>query len=169
MKGRLAALMTATLLGVASFSSAQAQPMPGGGWWGRGMMGGWMRGGWARHHEAMMNGVPAPYASTANPLPATEDTLRHGAEIYAQNCVTCHGENGHGDGPAAADLSPPPADLAWLAAMPMAQWDAYMNWTVSEGGAPFGSAMPAFKETLSQDEIWAVISYVQNQLPSEAR
>jgi hypothetical protein len=41
----------------------------------------------------------------------------------------------------------------------MAQWDPFMYWTVAEGGAQFGSAMPAFKDALSKDDIWAVIAY----------
>jgi mono/diheme cytochrome c family protein len=131
------------------------------------MKGGWTTGGWARHHYAMMGGVPEPYRSTKNPLLKTEATFSRGAAIYHQNCASCHGDSGHGDGPAGLLLSPPPADLAWLAAMPMSQWDSYMNWTVSEGGVPFGTAMPAFKGALSREEIWAVIGYVQNQLPND--
>jgi len=55
-------------------------------------------------------------------------------------------------------LSPPPANLAFLAQMPMVQWDPLMYWTIAEGGAQFGSAMPLFKSTLSKDDIWAVIA-----------
>ena len=43
-----------------------------------------------------------------------------------------------------------------------------MYWTVAEGGAQFGSAMPAFKGTLSKDDIWAVVAYVQARLPQTA-
>jgi mono/diheme cytochrome c family protein len=42
-----------------------------------------------------------------------------------------------------------------------------MNWTISEGGPPFGTAMPAFKDTLSRDNLWAVIAYIQSELPAE--
>ena len=31
--------------------------------------------------------------------------------LFLRYCAECHGETGHGDGPAAADLQPPPADL----------------------------------------------------------
>jgi len=30
-------------------------------------------------------------------------------------CSACHGMTGHGDGPAAPALRPPPADLTWIA------------------------------------------------------
>ena len=160
------ALALALLAGFAALCTAATQPREDG-WWMHGRHGGWMMGGWARHHYAMMDGVPSPYTATSNPLPRTQATLDRGKRVYRQNCASCHGDSGHGDGPAAATLTPPPADLAWLAAMPMSQWDAYMNWTVSEGGAPFGTAMPAFKDALSRDEIWSVIAYVQNELPGD--
>jgi mono/diheme cytochrome c family protein len=44
--------------------------------------------------------------------------------------------------------------------MPMAS-DSYLFWTISEGGAPVGSAMPPFKQTLTDDEIWKIITYVR--------
>jgi mono/diheme cytochrome c family protein len=136
----------------------------------RGMMGGMggMTGSMPRHREAMVSGVPAPYEGTANPLPRTRETLDRGATIYVENCASCHGPTGRGDGEAARDLSPPPADLAWLSRMPMVRWDPFMYWAVAEGGALFGTAMPAFKDTLSGDEIWAVIAYIQARLPQSA-
>ena len=39
-----------------------------------------------------------------------------GAALYRQNCVSCHGTDGAGDGPMAADLALPPADLRGLTA-----------------------------------------------------
>jgi mono/diheme cytochrome c family protein len=44
-------------------------------------------------------------------LPATAD-LERGKALFAVNCAGCHGPNGAGDGPAAAALSPRPANLA---------------------------------------------------------
>jgi mono/diheme cytochrome c family protein len=35
-----------------------------------------------------------------------------GAELYRQKCTMCHGPSGRGDGPAAANYDPPPANLA---------------------------------------------------------
>lgn len=132
-----------------------------GGMMGRGMMGGSM----SRHHVAMMGGVPAPYAEAANPLPHTDATLERGAAVYAANCASCHGATGLGDGPAARTLQPQPANLAWLSNMPMSRWDPFMYWTIAEGGAQFGTGMPAFKNRLSKDDIWAVTAYIQAHLP----
>lgn len=40
--------------------------------------------------------------------------------------------------------------------------DAYTFWAVSEGGIPFGSAMPAFKQSLSETQRWQILLYVAN-------
>ncbi|HEX7126183.1 MAG TPA: c-type cytochrome [Thermodesulfobacteriota bacterium] len=37
--------------------------------------------------------------------------VQRGQQLFAQNCATCHGASGHGDGPAAAALNPKPQDL----------------------------------------------------------
>ena len=127
-----------------------------------GMMGGSMQ----RHHQAMMGNLPPAYANLSNPLPATSKTVGRGEKIYAAQCSSCHGAAGLGDGPAAKSLNPPPANLAWLSNMPMSRWDPFMYWTVAEGGTAYGTAMPAFKSTLSKDDIWAVVAYIQAHLPA---
>jgi mono/diheme cytochrome c family protein len=113
----------------------------------------------------MMSGVPPTYDSLVNPLPRTRETLDRGAKVYAENCASCHGPTGRGDGEAGRELSPPPGNLAWLSRMPMVRWDPFMYWTVAEGGTEFGTAMPAFKDTLPKNDIWAVIAYIQARLP----
>lgn len=40
------------------------------------------------------------------------DPVPSGPELYATFCAACHGTTGRGDGPAAADITPAPADLA---------------------------------------------------------
>jgi mono/diheme cytochrome c family protein len=114
----------------------------------------------ARHRLAMMGSIPAAYRGLSNPLPATPEVLAQGERLYSANCATCHGESGAGDGQAGAGLSPPPADLRWLMRMPMAS-DGYLMWTMSEGGADLGTAMPAFKTTLGEGERWKVVRYLR--------
>ncbi len=120
------------------------------------------------HQLAMMSGIPEAYRSLSNPLPRTAETAQRGAAVYQQNCASCHGATGMGDGPAARELSPHPANLARLSRMPMVEWDPFMYWTVAEGGAPLGTAMPPFKDVLSMDDIWSAIAYIQAQLPRAA-
>ena len=44
-----------------------------------------------------------------------------------------------------------------------------LYWTVAEGGAQFGTAMPAFKDVLSSDDIWAAAAYIQARLPPKLK
>jgi mono/diheme cytochrome c family protein len=43
-----------------------------------------------------------------------------------------------------------------------------MVWTISEGGALFGTDMPAFKNTLSRDDIWRIVTYMRAGFPKAA-
>ncbi|MEO8812821.1 MAG: c-type cytochrome [Caulobacteraceae bacterium] len=133
------------------------------------MMMGPGNGSMPRHHTAMKGGIPSSYRSLANPLPHTRATVDKGAEVYAANCMSCHGATGLGDGEAGRSLSLRPGNLAWLSQMPMAGWDAFMYWTIAEGGGAFGTVMPAFKDALSKDDIWAVTAYIQARLPQKTK
>ena len=106
--------------------------------------------------------TPEEFRDMRNPLAGNAEAIAAGQEIYEASCVPCHGSQGAGDGPAAAALDPQPVDLA-DAPMMQAHGDGYVFWRVSKGGAmdPFNSAMLAYESTLSEEEIWQVISYVR--------
>jgi mono/diheme cytochrome c family protein len=57
-------------------------------------------------------------------------------------------------------MSPPPANLRWLMSRPIAS-DGYLMWAISEGGAGLGTAMPAFKDALDENDRWKIIRYLQ--------
>ena len=65
----------------------------------------------------------------------------------------------------AQDLTPSPALLAYLVQQPIAV-DQYLLWSISEGGRKFDTAMPAFKDVLTQDQIWQIIAYLRAGLPA---
>jgi len=117
-----------------------------------------------RHQYVMREGIPEAYAELVNPLTATEAVLAEGQRVYAEICSSCHGVSGEGDGPAGAALDPPPSNIGRLPPMPMVSSDAYLYWTVAEGGVPIQTGMPAFRQTLTQDQIWSVILYVRERL-----
>jgi hypothetical protein len=139
---------------------------------GMGMHGGAMHGGgmhgagetqvsMVRHRYVHQHGIDAQYAGKKSPLPPSAAVVAAGQRIYAQQCAQCHGPAGRGDGEAGQALTPPPADLAVAARLPMAT-DAYLYWTVAEGGVPVGSAMPPFKSVLTETEIWQLIGYLRS-------
>ncbi|MCJ7701022.1 MAG: c-type cytochrome [Anaerolineales bacterium] len=106
--------------------------------------------------------APSEYANLTNPFAGDHEAAEAGAKIYEVNCASCHGPEGKGDGPAAAGLDPQPASLA-DAHMMEEMNDGALFWRVNEGGMmePFNSVMPAWKGTLSEDEIWQVITYIR--------
>lgn len=144
-------------------SSAQG-PMGGGMGQGMGMGRGMgMGGGMVRHHFFMMNGIPEEYRASRNPLPADVATVAAGIEIYQENCALCHGVAGRGDGEGAKDLDPPPQDLMATMNMPISS-DSFLFWTVSEGGEALGTDMPAFRDVLTEGQIWQVIHALRAHL-----
>jgi hypothetical protein len=105
---------------------------------------------------------PSQYQNLNNPFAADAQAIAAGKTVFDINCVPCHGPTGQGDGPAAAALTPKPASLADRAMM-MDLSDGYLFWRVNEGGAmePFNSAMPAWKEALTKEQTWQVITFVR--------
>jgi mono/diheme cytochrome c family protein len=121
-----------------------------------------------RHHYVMREGLPDAYRELTNPLTATEAALARGRQVYTEHCATCHGETGEENGPASAGLDPQPSNIARLPRMPMMSSDPYLYWTVAEGGVPIGTAMPAFKELLTPDDLWSVILTLREGVGSQA-
>ncbi|MGH1419432.1 MAG: c-type cytochrome [Hyphomicrobiaceae bacterium] len=132
--------------------------------WRRDHMGPMHRSRMARHRTFMHQGLPEAYRNARNPLPITEDVVRAGAKLYADNCASCHGARGMGDGEAGKGLNPSPALLAHLIQMPMAV-DSYLLWSISDGGAEFKTGMPAFKDVLTKQEIWKIVAYMRAGFP----
>ncbi len=75
-------------------------------------------------------------------------------QIYASNCVNCHGANGRGDGPAAGALKPSPVNFNVRQPSQQRAWEV-MNEGIS------GSAMPAWKSTLKPEQLKLLVPYVQ--------
>lgn len=98
--------------------------------------------------------VPADYAGKTNPLGS--DAATEGAKIFKTNCATCHGAQGHGDGPAGQSLDPKPKNLADLQAIVD---DDFLFWRVSEGKP--GTSMVGWKGILKEEQIWQVVSFIR--------
>ncbi len=112
-----------------------------------------------RHWTYMNERIPPPYRGRMSPLEATPETIAAGAGIYAAHCAECHGERGFGDGDAGRALDPSPALLSFMVP------GEYLLWSLSEGGLPFGSEMPAFGDRLTEEQIWQVIAYMRAGFP----
>ncbi len=116
--------------------------------WGPGRMPRGMMVRLLRHTTFMQYGVPKDYEGQKSTVAPGPETIAQGRKIYAERCASCHGPDGLGNGEAGNALSPSPALLAYMIRRPIAV-DEYLLWTISEGGAQFGTKMPAFKDTLA--------------------
>lgn len=119
----------------------------------------------ARHQQALMQGVPPPYATMRDTTPDSEAKMRRARALFDRNCSSCHGWSGQGTGPEGFFLVPAPADLEWLRNAPRERADPYLYWTIAEGGRAFDSEMPAYKDSLSRDDIWALTAYLRAGMP----
>ncbi len=105
------------------------------------------------------------------PEPAVgEASIRRGAGIFADSCAVCHGDRGHGDGPAAAGLTDSwgnpvrPANYTLPAGavggVKLGHDGSHLFRTVMNGVG--GTPMPSFDGVLSPAEIWDVVHFIQS-------
>ena len=99
-----------------------------------------------------------PTSYTTNPLPPDPVVVARGAALFGKHCSPCHGPTGRGDGPAAAALDGPAADLT--ADHVDDHTDGDIFWWLTYGMA--GTAMPGFEGTLSDSERWQLIRFVRS-------
>jgi len=89
-------------------------------------------------------------------LPRSAPDVARGEALYAQLCASCHGPEGHGDGPAGAGLDPAPSNLRdperMQALSPFALYS-----TIRYGIA--GTAMAPFESALDEAARWDLAFY----------
>ncbi len=92
--------------------------------------------------------------------------VKVGARVYVENCHFCHGDKLDGAGPYAAGLNPVPLNFQDIGTIAQLQ-ESYLFWRIATGGrglpsegAPWSSAMPAWQEYLTEEEIWSVILFL---------
>lgn len=110
--------------------------------------------------------IPDRYKDRRNQLPRSDENLSSGERLYDINCSPCHGGNLDGDGPEAKGFFPSPANLIGLVSI-VKPPQSYLFWRIKEGGPglpkemrPWDSAMPVWKEELTDEEIWKIIMYI---------
>jgi len=82
------------------------------------------------------------------------------ADIYSQQCASCHGDKGKGDGAAGQYLNPKPSDFAVSLKGKSDDWIAK---SITGGGAAVGESpiMPSFS-SLTGDQVKALVDYVKH-------
>jgi mono/diheme cytochrome c family protein len=98
--------------------------------------------------------APASEKAKKNPLPADTKVVAQGEKVAKVNCVSCHGNKGKGDGPAAVALNPKPAD--WTSKRVQDEPDGELFWKITTGRGP----MPSWRH-LPENDRWAVVRYIR--------
>jgi len=99
--------------------------------------------------------VPEKVNSAVNPYSGNEKATEKGRKIYSKLCWSCHGKTGLGDGPAAANLEPAPAN--YNSANIQSQTDGSLFWKITKGK---GSMAP-YESTLSEEQRWMLVNYIR--------
>lgn len=110
-----------------------------------GAAGVWAQGEWK---------APASEKGKKNPEKGPA-AVAMGQKSAQTNCVSCHGPLGKGDGPAAAALTPKPAN--WTSAKVQAETDGELFWKISNGRGP----MPPWKH-LPDKERWSLVAFIRS-------
>ena len=84
-------------------------------------------------------------------------SLDYGKILYEENCISCHGVRGAGDGPSADTLNPKPLDFTAPERMNVhTPWQFYQAITFGVEG----TAMPSFSEALDPRMRWNLAFYL---------
>lgn len=93
------------------------------------------------------------------PHPENLPSLASGRKIYLENCATCHGESGRGDGPSRAEMTPKnPAPANFTDPDRMASLTPFKAFNTATFGIE-GTAMASFA-ALTEAQRWQVAFYI---------
>jgi putative copper resistance protein D len=98
---------------------------------------------------------PETYRNT--PVPFDSISITNGSGFYAENCVTCHGFQGKGNGILAKSFTKPPADLLTEPHTERHTAGDFFNW-LSKGIPDTG--MPGFEDKLDEEGRWDIVNYI---------
>jgi len=118
----------------------------------------------AAERHMMQQLVPSDKLAEAraltSPLPSSPEFVEQGKALYNGKgaCFNCHGTEGDGNGPLAAQLNPSPRNFQhhgfWRHRM-----EGEIFWVIKNGSA--GTSMVGFGEQLTDREIWAILQYLR--------
>ncbi len=120
--------------------------------------------------EIKVNGKTYALKNLTNPFPmrgkAGEKVFQEGSKIYFKKCFLCHGDLLNGKGLFGNSFYPSPANFIGKNSV-IKKPPAYAFWRIMKGGPglpqkfePWNSAMPAWEKSLSEEEVWKVISFI---------
>jgi mono/diheme cytochrome c family protein/Tol biopolymer transport system component len=115
---------------------------------------------------SMAIAAPGEASGPTNPFKVDAQSILAGQKLYLTNCVPCHGPTGKGDGPSAAGLNPRPADFSQHM-VPGKHTDGQVFLWIKNGYP--NSAMPAWGQRLTDEQIWQLVGYLRTYGQSAAQ
>ncbi|HEX5683814.1 MAG TPA: c-type cytochrome [Ideonella sp.] len=95
-------------------------------------------------------------AANIVPPPPQPGLIARGATCYRDHCVQCHGGPGIAPGPVGMSMQPLPGPLLDAAR----RWHAREIYWITRHGIRM-SGMPAWSMRLSEEDIWAVVGFIE--------
>lgn len=99
--------------------------------------------------------VPANYKSMKNPVKSSAESIENGKTLYTQNCASCHGKKGLGDGPKARTLEEFPGDFSGAAFQGQSDGEHFYKTKMGRG------EMPKYDKKIADNDIWAIVNYMR--------
>ncbi len=102
--------------------------------------------------------IPLEAQNIKNPLPASDEVLQQGGQVYTEACGICHGTDGHAATDLGRGMYPPAMDLT----SPHVQhWtDAELFWIIQNGVRMTG--MPSWKSSISETDAWRLAHFIHS-------
>lgn len=100
-----------------------------------------------------------------------DEHVAQGRKLYTYYCADCHGAKGRGDGYNAENLDPLPRDHTDRNEVYMAdRTNEELFEVISKGGREVSKSpyMPLYGHTLSEEEIWSLVTYLRTLHPNNA-
>lgn len=98
---------------------------------------------------------PETYRKT--PVPFDAISIANGVDLFAANCVPCHGPQAKGNGVLAKTLPKQPVDLLTEPHTAMHTAGDFFHWLTY---GRFNGVMPAFGERFSEEERWDLLNFL---------
>ena len=92
-----------------------------------------------------------------NPVASDESSIAEGRKLYLRHCASCHGQSGKGDGSMALAGGTPSnlVDETW----DHGSSDGEIFVVIRDG---VGSDMEAYKDSLTEKQIWQLVNFIRS-------
>lgn len=97
--------------------------------------------------------------NAVTPTPPTPREQTRGAELYVNNCASCHGAEGRGDGSISRSLNPKPRDLRRVAEYKYGTGERAVFRTIKYGVD--GTGMGPWGGRMTDEEMWSLTRFVR--------